>query len=57
MATALAWPQLLDLSAQGRIPDIGGGSGAHSVDAAIQWPRLTATVLDIAPVCQADDDK
>jgi hypothetical protein len=51
MAAALAWPKLLDLSGHRTLLDIAGGSGAHSIGAALQWPHLTATVLDIAPVC------
>ena len=50
MAAALVWPKLPDLSGHRRLLDIGGGSGAHSIGAALQWPQLAATVLDIAPV-------
>src|ERR1017187_8986307 len=51
MAAALAWPKLLDLSGHRRLLDVGGGSGAHSIGAALQGPQLAATVLDIASVC------
>ena len=32
--------------------DIGGGSGAHSIGAALRWPELCSVVLDLAPVCE-----
>jgi SAM-dependent methyltransferase len=51
MAPALAWPGTLDLSRHRRMLDVGGGSGAHAIGAALRWPELRATVLDIAPVC------
>jgi hypothetical protein len=50
-AAARAWPQLLDLSGHHKMLDIGGGSGAHSIGAALHWPQLSAIVLDLAPVC------
>ncbi|MBV8995304.1 MAG: hypothetical protein JO287_16775 [Pseudonocardiales bacterium] len=52
MAPALAWPELVDLSARRFLLDIGGGSAAHSIGAALKWPRLGAIVLDTAPVCE-----
>ena len=32
--------------------DVGGGSGAHSIGAALKWPDLHAIVFDAAPVCE-----
>jgi len=52
MAPALAWPELVDLSARRLLLDIGGGSGAHCIGAALKWPGLGAIVLDTAPVCE-----
>ena len=52
MASALAWPGKLDLSKNRMMLDIGGGSGAHSIGAVARWPKLGATVFDIAPVCE-----
>ncbi|WDD30181.1 methyltransferase (plasmid) [Nostoc sp. UHCC 0926] len=51
MAGALAWPQAIDLSKYRRLLDIGGGSGAHSIGAALRWPNLQSTILDIPIVC------
>ena len=52
MAPALAWPELVDLSERRFMLDIGGGSAAHSIGAALKWPELGAIVLDTAPVCE-----
>jgi hypothetical protein len=51
IAAALAWPQKLDLSKHRKMLDIAGGSGAHSIGAALQWPQLEAIVFDIPVVC------
>ncbi|MDJ1182304.1 methyltransferase [Roseofilum casamattae] len=52
MGSALAWPELIDLSQYKRFLDIGGGSGAHAISAVHQWPNLQATVLDLPAVCE-----
>jgi hypothetical protein len=51
MAAALEWPNKLDLSGSGTMLDIGGGSGAHSIGAAMAYPNLNAIVLDVEIVC------
>ena len=51
MAAALAWSQVIDLSKYRRLLDIGGGSGAHSIGAALKWANLQAVILDMAIVC------
>lgn len=51
MAAALAWPQVIDLSKYKSLLDIGGGSGAHSIGAALKWTNLQAVILDMALVC------
>ena len=51
MSAGLAWPKLLDLSKNHVMLDIAGGSGAHSIGTALEWPDLQAIVLDIAPIC------
>ena len=52
VAPATAWPSKLNLSKYRAMLDVGGGSGAHSIGAVSRWPRLQATVFDIAPVCE-----
>lgn len=46
MGAALAWPKAIDLSAYQVMLDVGGGSGAHSIGAALHWPHLQALVFD-----------
>ena len=46
MGAALAWPKAVDLSVHQRMLDVGGGSGAHAIGAALQWPHLQALVFD-----------
>lgn len=52
MAPALAWPEISDLSRCRVMLDVGGGSGAHSIGAALKWPDVHAIVFDAAPVCE-----
>lgn len=56
MAAALAWPDKLDLSRCRVMLDVGGGSGAHSIGAALKFPELRAVVLDLAPVCAVAEE-
>jgi trans-aconitate methyltransferase len=46
MGAALAWPRALDLSAHRVMLDVGGGSGAHSIGAALHWPHLQVLLFD-----------
>jgi len=46
MGAALAWPKALDLSKHQVMLDVGGGSGAHSIGAALHWPRLQVLLFD-----------
>jgi protein-L-isoaspartate O-methyltransferase len=46
MGAALAWPKAIDLSVYHVMLDVGGGSGAHSISAALHWPDLQALVFD-----------
>jgi SAM-dependent methyltransferase len=55
MGPALAWPEVLDLSGNQLLLDIGGGSGAHCIAATLRWPTLQGIVFDIAPVCEVAD--
>jgi hypothetical protein len=50
IAPAMVWPKRLDLSNHKKMLDIAGGSGAHAIGALLHWPRLTATVYEMAPV-------
>jgi hypothetical protein len=52
MAAALAWPGVVDLSKSRMMLDIAGGSGVHCIGALKRWPKLRATVFDLAPVCE-----
>ncbi len=52
IGSALAWPEVIDLSGHKCLLDIGGGSGAHSIGATLKWSNLQAVVLDILPVCE-----
>ena len=52
MAPALVWPGKIDLSRHSVLLDIGGGSGAHSIGAALRWKNLKAIVFDIPAVCE-----
>jgi O-methyltransferase/methyltransferase family protein len=56
MAPALAWPGRIDLSAHRLMLDVGGGSGAHSIGAALRWPVLRAVIVDLAPVCEVANE-
>jgi protein-L-isoaspartate O-methyltransferase len=46
MGAALAWPEAIDLSQCQWLLDIGGGSGAHSIGAAIKWPNLQTLLFE-----------
>jgi len=56
MAAALAWPDRLDLSGCRVMLDVGGGSGAHSIGAALKWQELRAVILDLATVCAVAEE-
>ncbi len=42
----------VDLSGRRRLLDLGGGSGAYSIQAVKMYPQLTAVVLDLPPVTE-----
>ncbi|SEK56921.1 methyltransferase [Nitrosovibrio tenuis] len=52
MTLATAWPNAVDLSGIKLMLDIGGGSGAHSIGAALRWNDLKALILDLEPICE-----
>ena len=53
---ALAWPDRIDLSGNKVMLDVGGGSGVHSIGAALRWPSLRPIVLDLAAVCPVTEE-
>jgi len=56
MGPAFFWPDKVDLSRHRVMLDIGGGSGCHSIGAALRWPNLQAIVFDLAPVCEVAEE-
>lgn len=52
MNSALIWPEIIDLSKHRVMLDIGGGSGAHAIGAALKLPNLRAQILDNPEVCE-----
>jgi hypothetical protein len=50
IGSALTWPESVDLSQSRVLLDVGGGSGAQTVGALLQWPQLKGVVLDTPPV-------
>jgi len=56
IASALSWPETLDLEKHRVMLDVGGGSGAHAIGACLKWPHLQAIVFDLAPVCNVAEE-
>ncbi|MBN9124813.1 MAG: methyltransferase [Nitrosospira sp. 56-18] len=56
ITSAFHWPEVLDLSANRIMLDIGGSSGAHSIGAVSRWPDLRAIIFDFPMVCQIAQD-
>lgn len=52
MTLATAWPNTMNLEGYRVMLDIGGGSGAHSIGAALKLPNLHALILDLEPICE-----
>ncbi len=51
--SALVWPTITDFSQHRVMLDIGGGSGAHSIGAALRLPNLQqALIMDFPQVCE-----
>lgn len=51
-APAQAWPEKIDLTGIRTMLDIGGGSGVHSISAALRWPELRVVLFDLPAVCE-----
>jgi predicted O-methyltransferase YrrM len=52
MTLASAWPEAVDLAGHRQMLDIGGGSGAHTIGAALKVRDLQGVVLDLEPICE-----
>lgn len=50
MGAGRRFARLVDLSGRKRLLDLGGGSGAYSIQATQAYPGLTAVVFDLPPV-------
>jgi len=53
MAPASGWPGKINLAKHRVMLDVAGGSGAHLIGAVHRWPKLSATVFDVAPVLKS----
>jgi predicted O-methyltransferase YrrM len=49
---AIQLPKVYDFSKHRRMMDIGGGSGVYAIQVVKANPNMTATILDLEPVCQ-----
>lgn len=57
ITSALVWPTIMDFSGHRVMLDIGGGSGAHSIGAALRLPNLQqALILDFSQVCEVAEE-
>jgi 3-hydroxy-5-methyl-1-naphthoate 3-O-methyltransferase len=52
---AIALAKAFDFSKYKRMMDIGGGSGVYAIQVAKRYPNMSATVLDLKPVCDVAD--
>jgi SAM-dependent methyltransferase len=50
MGAGRRFSRLVDLSQRRKLLDLGGGSGAYSINAVKTFPKLRAVVLDLPPV-------
>lgn len=50
MGSGRRFVRQVDLSGRKKILDLGGGSGAYSINAALTWPQIRAVVFDLPPV-------
>lgn len=56
IASAVGLAQSCDFSSVKRLLDVGGGSGCYATSLAAAHPGMTATVMDLAPVCDIAKD-
>jgi 3-hydroxy-5-methyl-1-naphthoate 3-O-methyltransferase len=55
VGSAIALTKVFDFSKFKRMMDIGGGSGAYAIQVVKKYSNMTATVLDLKPVCKVAD--
>lgn len=51
IGAATQWPDMIDLSKNRLMLDIGGGSGVHSIGAVSRWPDLCSLIYDLDEIC------
>ncbi len=56
MGAARKFHREVDLTGRRRIMDLGGGSGAYCINAAMNYPEIEAVVLDLPPVVPVSRD-
>jgi hypothetical protein len=56
MGAGRRFARQVDLSGRRRLLDLGGGSGAYSIQAVRAYPDLTAVVFDLPPVVEVTKD-
>lgn len=57
ITSALVWPTVMDFSRYRIMLDVGGGSGAHSIGAALKLPNLEqALIMDFPQVCEIAEE-
>lgn len=49
---ALALSRTIDFSKHNRMMDLGGGSGVYAIEVVKAYHNMSATVIDLEPVCQ-----
>lgn len=56
MGAARKFHREVDLTGRRKIMDLGGGSGAYCINAALTYPEIKAVVLDLGPVVPVTRD-
>lgn len=56
MGTASVWATQSFLEQHREVLDIGGGSGAHAISVAANWPQIKSTIFDLAEICPLTEE-